>query len=342
MAMRSSIRSPSRRVEARAALHKKAEDLSIRLSLVYTQLNALLPVSLLPPELLSRIFRHIQDDANDRETSPLLGWATVTHVCRQWRQVALEDASLWGKIEGRVWHNRKWFPELLARSKQAPINFNHYSRPSGEVISMLSQHLFRIRALSLCGREYQPQLEGLLRSKAPILEELALESDEYGGSSLGGSAMSEPFKLFDGQAPKLRKIHLDLFCIPWIRFPKLRLTYLEVTARADRHYFGTQDSLDQLISFLSENGQDLEVLKLHRCLHPSIPQVTQTRTIELPCLRSLHLRDSSFCIAHLFNLLAIPSSPNCTCTSSLQAVGLKSHSGLPLPLPSSRVSQLQA
>ncbi|KAI0257842.1 hypothetical protein BC834DRAFT_976670 [Gloeopeniophorella convolvens] len=103
-------------LSARVALHKEAEGLKIRLRLVYTQFNALLPISLLPPELLSQAFCHLRDDVDGMAHEQHLGWAAVMHVCQQWRQVALEDALLWGKISG-TWLKQQWLPEVLVRSK---------------------------------------------------------------------------------------------------------------------------------------------------------------------------------------------------------------------------------
>ncbi|KAI0262031.1 hypothetical protein BC834DRAFT_406287 [Gloeopeniophorella convolvens] len=306
LATRSPIRSPIARAEAHNALHQETENLRARLYSMCTQLNALVPISLLPPELLSHVFRHLRDShLRDSEDFVYyvhlyvqrLRWVTVTHVCRRWRHVALEDASLWSKIEG-VWLNWKWLPEVLARSKQVPIDITHSncSQRSNEIISTVSQHLSRIRALTFQSKENNPQfdgpqLDGLLCSKAPFLEELTLNA--------------EP-KLFDGHAPRLRRIHLYLYRVPWIHFPKLTLTHLEVTAYVDYRSPVASGSLDQLIKLLSESGQALELLSLGGCLHPPLPHITQMRTIEFPRLHSLYLAGSSSCIAYLVNVLEMP------------------------------------
>ncbi|KAI0264866.1 hypothetical protein BC834DRAFT_970437 [Gloeopeniophorella convolvens] len=301
------IRSPVTRAEACVAFHKEAEGLKIRLRSVYSQINAHLPISLLPPELLSRIFRHLRDDVRSVARSQRLGWATVTHVCQQWRRVALEDASLWGKISG-VWLKQQWLPEVLARSKQAPIDITHHAQPSHAVFSMLTQLFPRVRTLSLLYIErINSDLQGILRSEAPSLEELTLERMESTFISLMEKKVPlDRFALFDGQAPKLRKIHLDLFRIPWICYSNLNLRHLEVHLGLGQSS-GDLGSLGELVEALFESGRVLEVLILDGCLDFRMPPPHPPRTIGLPHLHSLHLRGPTSCVMHLFNLLDMPS-----------------------------------
>ncbi|KAI0058531.1 hypothetical protein BV25DRAFT_1788805, partial [Artomyces pyxidatus] len=94
---------------------------------VYTRRNALLPVHILPPEILARIFQFltIMDQPGDItrvKTKRLvsLGWiASVTHVYRHWRQVALDTPRLWGRVSLRL--GSRWSDEMIARSKSAPL-----------------------------------------------------------------------------------------------------------------------------------------------------------------------------------------------------------------------------
>jgi len=59
------------------------------------------PISILPPELLARIFHFYALEAPPwSDGVQKLGWIAVTHVCQRWRQVALGDSSLWARITG--------------------------------------------------------------------------------------------------------------------------------------------------------------------------------------------------------------------------------------------------
>ncbi|KAI0280965.1 hypothetical protein BC826DRAFT_874013, partial [Russula brevipes] len=85
-----------------------------------THRNTLAPVSVLPPEVLARIFHLVAfADSSGAETGSLR-WIGVTHVCRHWRQVALDDSSLWARISSsRV--RPTWVSEVLARARDAPL-----------------------------------------------------------------------------------------------------------------------------------------------------------------------------------------------------------------------------
>jgi len=58
--------------------------------------NALAPISLLPPEILARVFSLLALQEPPYSSKQSLGWIRATHVCWHWRQVALDYSSLWG------------------------------------------------------------------------------------------------------------------------------------------------------------------------------------------------------------------------------------------------------
>ncbi|KAI0002597.1 hypothetical protein BJV74DRAFT_759338, partial [Russula compacta] len=87
----------------------------------------------LPPEILSCIFSfhainqpvakdpiYYFDSFPSTPTQVKLGWITVTHVCRHWRQVALSNPNLWRTIVFDL--GAEWAEEMLTRSKAAPIS----------------------------------------------------------------------------------------------------------------------------------------------------------------------------------------------------------------------------
>ncbi|KAI0277169.1 hypothetical protein BGY98DRAFT_901925, partial [Russula aff. rugulosa BPL654] len=83
--------------------------------------NTLVPISGLPPEILARVFHVLVHEEPPFSRRRNLGWIRVTHVCRHWRQVALDDSSLWARISGTQ-ANTKWISEMLARAKNAPLD----------------------------------------------------------------------------------------------------------------------------------------------------------------------------------------------------------------------------
>ena len=109
-----------------------------------------MPISVLPPEILARVFHLLV-----REEMPLfgienMGWIKVTHVCGHWRQVALDDSSLWAKIWGIPVHT-KLISEMLARAKDLPLDIEllYTSTSNLEPFIMFLQHLSRTRQLRL-------------------------------------------------------------------------------------------------------------------------------------------------------------------------------------------------
>ncbi|KAI0043548.1 hypothetical protein FA95DRAFT_1470995, partial [Auriscalpium vulgare] len=83
--------------------------------------------SILPPEVLSRVFEFLalahpyrhDVDATRGGSSPRLGWIVVSHICRHWRQVAVDDTSLWRTISSEM--EPKWIAEMVARTKDRPL-----------------------------------------------------------------------------------------------------------------------------------------------------------------------------------------------------------------------------
>ncbi|KAI0060703.1 hypothetical protein BV25DRAFT_1789986, partial [Artomyces pyxidatus] len=86
--------------------------------------NAFAPISIIPPEILARIFEFHSFDcppASDHNQAPSLGWiASATHVCRHWREVALDHPHLWGRISFAI--GPEWTAEMVLRVKTAPIS----------------------------------------------------------------------------------------------------------------------------------------------------------------------------------------------------------------------------
>ncbi|KAI0264874.1 hypothetical protein BC834DRAFT_237118 [Gloeopeniophorella convolvens] len=296
------------------AIEKEAVEVRLRLSSVYTQLNALSHISLLPPELLSRIFRILRDDWKFLVIFKLLGWVAVTHVCRQWRQVALEDASLWTKIGSPGFYfNHNWFLEMLNRSKRVNIDITMPFEPSPETLLTLSHHFSRIRTLTLHNfgeTFYNLRRHTFLRSEAPALEEFVMTPmDPTLVKSYCVSPSDRPppgYKLFSGQVPKLRKMRLNCFPIPWKYLPKCALTHLQVSGGSGLAYCTSSEGLDPLINVLTDTAPTLEMLSLDGCLPPLRSQSIQPRIIELPRLSQLYLKGSSSGAVDLLLSLKMP------------------------------------
>jgi hypothetical protein len=62
---------------------------------LHYQRNALVPISKLPVEILTKIFMLHQENVTRRYTIQRLGWIKITHVSRRWREIALIFSGLW-------------------------------------------------------------------------------------------------------------------------------------------------------------------------------------------------------------------------------------------------------
>jgi F-box-like len=120
------IHDPSAGISAIYAVDEEIEQLKAveaAKQLLHSQLarrNALAPISVLPPEVLARVFYFLLVFENPTYFGERnLGWIRATHVCRYWREVALDDSSLWATIWGAS-TNTELISEMLTRAKNAP------------------------------------------------------------------------------------------------------------------------------------------------------------------------------------------------------------------------------
>jgi hypothetical protein len=313
---RTVIHDPDARVAAIYAIDK---DINEQLEVIDTarqllhshlaRLNAFTPISVLPPEVLARIFYFLvfKDPACSRGQN--LGWIRATHVCQFWRQVALDDSSLWATISGFS-ENTELISEMLARARNAPLDIDiHLDGMSGlEVLRMFPPHISHTRELRLHGPSflYFRGVRCIYGREAPALEYFELRVSANSPIPVrnpGGTI------LFKGQAPRLRTFSLSQVLMPWSHIPRGQLTQLKIVlfkeiSTADVPSCG---DLNQLIGLL-DNCPGLEVLVLENCLPPQLTEIPHDQTIHFPRLSRLCLVGSSSRITNLMKMLKLPSS----------------------------------
>jgi hypothetical protein len=265
--------------------------------------NALAPISLLPPEILARVFHFFALEEQN------LGWIRATHVCWFWRQVALDDSSLWATISGNS-TNTKLISEMLARASDAPLDINiDFGGASGqEVLLMFPPHLSHTRKLRLYGLSmlHSDIVRDIYSREAPTLEHFELGVSDTSliiFRDLGGTT------LFKGQAPRLRTLFLSQVLIPWSLIPRGQLTQLTIGLFREVSIYDVPShrNLYQLIDLLV-HCPELEMLVLGCCLPPQLAQIPYGQTIHLPRLSRLCLAGSSSRITNLMKMLKLPSS----------------------------------
>ncbi|KAG6375472.1 hypothetical protein JVT61DRAFT_3030 [Boletus reticuloceps] len=198
----SKIRESERTLDA---MYRKAADLE---TLLRGSANTRLDVSIkLPVEVLGMIFREVivQSDAcMDYHPSPFESdqpeWPVtrpellVSHVSRYWRAVAIATPSLWTYIRLYVEQSVDLVDLYLSRSRGLPlfIAFRQhfvcgthprqaYSAEYPRIIATILDHMHICRRLEIRTNVAIPELlDGLGRSRAPLLKEIVLHHPRSG------------------------------------------------------------------------------------------------------------------------------------------------------------------
>ena len=298
------IHDTSARVAAISAVNK---EIGAATKFLRSLRNALAPISLLPPEVLTRVFHFLSLEEPPFSREQNLCWIKVTHVCRFWRQVALGDSSLWARILGMP-TNLGLVSAMLARARNVPldinINLEGVSSPDA-LLLMLTPHVFHTSELRLNFGFVLPSafFRDICSQEAPALEHFDLDShySPITFRALDGTT------LFKGRAPKLRTFSLFQVFIPWSIIPRGQLTRLEVQYIDELpnvvHPCG---DLNQLIDLLV-NCPELEALVLWCSLPSQLSQFPRGQTIRLPRLSYLDFVGSSSRVTNLFRMLKLPS-----------------------------------
>ncbi|KAI0062543.1 hypothetical protein BV25DRAFT_1885251 [Artomyces pyxidatus] len=330
--------------EARRKLDCELEGLIQTVRAVRMRRNTLSPVHRLPPEILAMIFSFLADEYPPRRFVSYglskLGWITVTHVCHHWRQVALDNPSLWGR-DVCSHTNCSLVEERLARSKQSLLSIgSFYSADAVEWMPLMRtvfEEMHRIQDLSLTGE--QEYLTNLLiehfSKPAPFLHTLRVTTSWGYIQTPLAPVVSLPTNLFSGNAPRLRELVLVNCTTPWQPWIFTNLVHLEVTIAeyASRRGLPTPEHLLSLLDVMTY----LKFLKLVNVLPAedgaSLEESSMDHIITLPStLHTFHLageaRPNSWFmqrlvippLAHVYIELTSPDPDVETCHLSLPSL----------------------
>ncbi|KAI0050431.1 hypothetical protein FA95DRAFT_624548 [Auriscalpium vulgare] len=305
-------------------------------SLNAEQRNALLPIARIPSDTLLIIFsllaadlKHSLIDAPSSYQLEDLSWVTVTHVCRYWRHVAIQNARLWAdNLIVPFLFGKRWVPTFLSRAEQAPLtiyqlNVGPYDYPNPFDLEFILANLAHIRVLRLCLDD--ADLHALC-TPAPLLEYFET-SVRWPLNRLLNSAEALPpvlpHGLFGGAAgaPALR--HLRLYgdsTMSWTSPLLAGLVSLEISTGASSGGRAAEivdivDALDRMPS--------LERLVLH------LYQVSDNERVDVPpprrvvalaCLRDLDLATGTAAAALLLAHITLPTDATVHCTLDGQDV----------------------
>jgi hypothetical protein len=169
--------------------------------------NELSPISCLPSDVLAAIFSFLSVFSWD-EGYGIFALIYVTHVCRRWREIALNHPPFWSRIDITEL-TPVGMAEILARVKMAPLHLEadtiEWETEHLETLgTYLYTHISHTRDLKIRG--YLPAtVVDRLVSPAPILKSLSL--------SESNTSNVIPDNLFKYTTPSLTSLKLEGFRI---------------------------------------------------------------------------------------------------------------------------------
>lgn len=225
----------------------------------------------LPEEVLIQLFHSVLE--LDFFCNPLRR-AALALVCKQWHRIVYGSPSLWTRISTRYSPTQT----ILALEKSQPIPIAIAFSFSGDAVDgafiIACDHMHRWKdAWINLGILQQQALYNLLSTPAPLLEKIYITGPPYPLSELR-------INLFNGQAPRLRHLHLNALGIPWDAAFLSSLVTLDLTQlRAHR------PTISELMSILHASPQ-LSILRLaYMAFQP--PSETSSLSVSLPCLQEI-------------------------------------------------------
>jgi len=167
------IQTSEARATALATVDQDIDAVKRLLLSVLARRNMLVPISILPAEILARTFRFTA--FLEQSYSDSLGWVHVTHVCRRWRQIALDDSTLWMHFSAYP-RNKDWISERLSRARNAPLVIKLEGSIGKDTFPLLLPHISHTRELYLRDLSFHHSeiVREISIQKAPALERLEL------------------------------------------------------------------------------------------------------------------------------------------------------------------------
>lgn len=278
-------------------MHSALDDIDHQLSLSHhprhslslrSYRNSLSPVSRLPHILLTDIFILVHqseriDNLSSLRSPPCL---QITHVCRAWRDSALQCPLLWTDI---LFRPPEWTPIMLERSRTAPLRVEilveHQNLADDGFVSSVRlalSHIHHIRYLCIIlldrFRDLGDLLSPLWTGSLEILKELILSSPSTFPNYIYPSMEN---------APCLRHLELESCHINWQRASSVgNLTSLVLQDIP----IATRPSVEDILSVL-QTMTKLEKLSLIHAISELPPSVRTLPPNDIPPIRLQHLFD---------------------------------------------------
>lgn len=276
---------------ARRKIDGDIDELEHAIQSLKTKRNELSPTSVLPPEILSRIFVLARDWSVRVEFNNRASWICVGHVCRHWREVALGCPSLWSVP---VFNRPNLAQEMLQRSKMAALTIrstaSHWTPRMFEQLEAAMGQTHRIQSIELdLGVIYHPGVVKILSSSlsqpATLLEDISL-SDAAHLMSYRSQSLFTTDALAD--APRLRSVRFDRLNVSWEsavfrhrNLAHLRLSNSPVATSSASTFGQMMDALHHL--------PNIRILELNDSIPSHTTSKGDEKTLEFKFLERLEL-----------------------------------------------------
>ncbi len=293
-----------------------------------TRRNTLAPISKIPAELLAEIFilakpldtPYPEDlEKHYRDIDEIRGWLNVACVCQNWRNVALNAARMWNRLDLCSIKDLEWAAKVLARSQHAPLHVKcSDSERDWTVLSAILAHMDRIEHLEIDSVATDDSIV-LSRIMAMIGLNDALDSLQSLRLRKLAGLYNATHSVHDGihrffsaiQMPYLQTLDVEGFTLPPTTpvLPQLRQLTYEPPPQAN-------SSLAAMLSIL-RSMPSLERLEIGSALQTPDAAIEEGSNVELPKLTHIVYNTTHFKGSSLFRHIHYPSSARVKFTSQL-------------------------
>ncbi|TFK56488.1 hypothetical protein OE88DRAFT_1729979 [Heliocybe sulcata] len=317
---------PSLKEQYRQQIEDEMGPLQARLLRLRADRNALAPISCLPVELLSRIFRFVVEWENEevrikyeqilrrsvrtvdhsRKNFYRLKWISISHVCRTWRTVAIDCPVLWKRP---FYFNANLTKMMLERSRETELDvfncsYSSFIHSDSQALQLVPQHMPHVRSLDLVAIDFTLQefLNSCIGVPAPRLTHLSLQAYHSFRSSIRNITQCLSSDLFQRHAPNLRTLRLRGWGLDWESPLLTGLTHLELQSILPRWRTCVEDVIAAL-----KGLPHLERLGLANAMRPLREPPMSNAIASLPRLQTLMLREEIGICVQLLEHLSIPA-----------------------------------
>jgi hypothetical protein len=293
--------------EVAAELSWAATRLALYRSKVLKRINYTIPAACLPADILLYIFREVVDSeyVDPRTTKmPVSAHALlISHVCHQWRQLALSNPTLWSTLFS-VWRHEGVIEDVVMRVASAPLTI-HTVAPEHwayfpELFDMVAPS---IRALHIHAMFSRSAAMMLRHNKhlLPALKELHVLCDQSSEDTEWTEGNPVIFETFIERTPALQRLTLRNYTVNSEASCLARITRLDVIMD------NSDTSIQYLLQLLSYIPL-AEHVTLETAIDHAAPFEPPSALCVMQNIKVLELLDSSLVLSKMLPHLRLPAS----------------------------------